>query len=167
MGVLFGALVTFYVQTWIPPVPLALEHVGIYHGAEQQGDAFVLRQERSSKAWPWARHGDDPFHYAPGDTVHCFAAIYAPTALQTKVAHRWQRYVPSRDAWVDTDRIGYEVVGGRRSGYRGVTYKQHVQPGQWRVSVETAEGRPIGRVHFEVVAADSSHRSTYTTRRYP
>lgn len=167
VAVLFGGLVTFYVQQWIPPVPLALQHVGVYHDVEQQDDAFLLRQEHSSKARFWAQNGDDPFHYAPGDTVHCFTAIYAPTALKTEVAHRWQRYEPSRDAWVDTDRIDYEVVGGRRSGYRGVTYKKHVEPGQWRVSVETASGRPIGRLHFEVEAADSSRQRTYTTHRYP
>ncbi len=167
IGLLFGGLVTFYVQQWIPPVPLALQHVGVYHDVEQRGDAFLLRQERTSRAQFWAENGDDPFHYAPDDTVHCFTAIYAPTALQTKVAHRWQRYVPSRDAWVDTDRIEYQVVGGRRSGYRGVTYKGHVFPGRWRVTVETAAGRPIGRIHFEVVAEDSSRIPTYTTNRYP
>ena len=167
IGLLFGGLVTFYVQHWIPPVPLALQHVGVYHNAKQEGDAFVLRHERSSSSGLWGPNGDDPFHYAPGDTVHCFTAIYAPTALRTRVAHHWQRYVPSRDAWVDTDRIGYQVVGGRRSGYRGVTYKEHVSPGRWRVSVETADGRPIGRVHFEVVAADSSRPPSFTTHRYP
>ncbi|PSQ90294.1 MAG: DUF2914 domain-containing protein, partial [Bacteroidetes bacterium QH_2_63_10] len=97
--VLFGGLVTFYVQQWIPPVPLALEHVGVYHDARQDGDAFLLRQEQASRARFWSRDGDDPFHYAPGDTVHCFAAIYAPTDFETDVAHRWQRYVPDRDAW--------------------------------------------------------------------
>lgn len=167
VGGLFGGLVTFYVQGWIPPVPLALQHVGVYHDVERQDESFLLRQERSSKAWLGAVHGEDPFHYAPGDTVYCFAAIYAPTALQTTVAHQWQRYVPSRDIWVDTDRIGYELVGGRRTGYRGVTFKQHVKPGLWRVSVETGQGRPIGRIQFEVVAADSSQPSTHTSRRYP
>ena len=167
IGLLFGGLVTFYVQHWIPPVPLALQHIGVYHDVDQRGDAFLLRQERTGRASFWAESGDNPFHYAPGDTVHCFTAIYAPTALQTQVAHRWQRYVPSRDAWVETDRIGYRLVGGRRSGYRGVTYKQHVSPGRWRVTVETAAGRPIGRAHFEVVAEDSSRAATYTTHRYP
>ncbi|MEF8816054.1 MAG: DUF2914 domain-containing protein [Salinibacter sp.] len=167
VGLLFGGLVTFYVQHWIPPVPLALQHVGVYHDVEQEGSAFVLWQERASPAGLWAQNGEDPFHYAPGDTVHCFTAIYAPTALQTRVAHRWQRYVPSRGAWVNTDRIGYQVVGGRDGGYRGVTYKEHVSPGRWRVSVETADGRPIGRVHFAVVKADSSDTATATPHRYP
>ncbi len=151
-----------------PARPLALEHNGVYHDVQREGDAFLLRQERPPKAWwLWAQHKDDPFRYAPGDTVHCFTAIYAPTALRMEVTHRWQRYVPFRNTWMETDRIGYQVVGGRRSGYRGVTYKQHVRPRQWRISVETTEGQLIGRVHFEVVAADSSHRPTYTTHRYP
>ncbi len=163
---LFGGLVTFYVQAWIPPVPLALRHVGVYHEVEQQDDAFLLRQERTSALRFWTQDGDDPFHYAPSDTVHCFAAIYAPTEFETRIAHRWQRYVPSREAWVDTDRIAYRVVGGRRTGYRGVTFKRHVQPGRWRVSVETAAGRPIGRIRFEVVAADTARDPTFTTHRY-
>nr|WP_272505224.1 DUF2914 domain-containing protein [Salinibacter ruber] len=126
-----------------------------------------LRQERASRAWFWTGDGDDPFHYAPTDTVHCFTAIYAPTAFQADITHRWQRYVPSRDAWVDTDRIAYQVVSGRRSGYRGVTYKQHVSPGRWRVTVETEAGRPIGRTHFTVVAEDPARTPAFTTHRYP
>jgi hypothetical protein len=166
VAALFGGLVTFYVQEWIPPVPLALQHVGVYHDVERQGDAFLLRQEKESTTQFWSRKGDTPFYYAEDDTVHCFAAIYAPTALQTRVAHRWQRYNPTRETWVETDRITYRVEGGRRNGYRGVTYKRHVPPGQWRISVETAAGRPIGRIRFEVIAADSSRTPTYSTRRY-
>lgn len=164
--VLFGGLVTFYVQGWIPPVPLALRHVGAYHDVERRDEAFLLRQERTSRVRFWAQKGDDPFYYSPADTVHCFAAIYAPTDFETRIAHRWQRYVPARDAWVNTDRIAYRVVGGRHGGYRGVTFKRHVQPGQWRVSVETAAGRPIGRIRFTVVAADTSRHPTFTTHRY-
>jgi len=166
VGLLFGGLVTFYVQGWIPPVPLAIRHAGVYHDVEQQDDVFLLQQERRSRLRFWSQNGDDPFHYAPGDTVHCFAAIYAPTEFETRVTHHWQRYVPARDAWIDTDRITYQVEGRRRKGYRGVTFKQHVRPGQWRVSVETEDGRPIGRVSFTVVAADSSREASFTTRRY-
>ena len=98
--------------------------------------------------------------------MHAFAAVFAPTALQTQVYHHWQYYDPGRDAWIDTDRIGYEVVGGRRNGYRGVTFKRHVHPGPWRVTVETPDGRPIGRIRFDVVRADSTYDPEYTTRHY-
>ena len=49
-----------------------------------------------------------------------------------------------------TDRIPIAIAGGRERGYRGYTVKQRVTPGNWRVDVETAEGRVIGRVSFRV-----------------
>lgn len=70
----------------------------------------MLRPDCSSGA----QHGVDPFHATPGNTVHRFTAIHVPMALQTEVAHRWRRYGPSRDPWVNTDRIGDQGVGGRR-----------------------------------------------------
>lgn len=114
----------------------------------------MLRYEQPPWYRPWDTD-DDPFLLAPGDTVHGFAAVFAPTDLQTTVYHRWQYYDEKRKTWVDTDRPGYRVVGGRHSGYRGVTFKRHVHPGPWRVTVETPDGRPIGRIRFDVVRADS------------
>ena len=46
--------------------------------------------------------------------------------------------------------IPIAIAGGRDKGYRGYTFKQRVMPGEWRVDVETAEGRVIGRVSFRV-----------------
>jgi hypothetical protein len=161
---LLGGMITFYVNHWIPPVPLALQEGGVYHEVQREGNAFVLRYDDP----PWYRFwqtDDDPFHYAAGDTVHCFAAVFAPTALETTVYHHWQYYDADREAWVDTDRIGYRVVGGRRRGYRGVTYKRHVRPGPWRVTVETADRRPIGRIRFDIVR-DTTADSDSATRYY-
>lgn len=162
---LLGLVVIFYVNHWIPPVPLALREGGVYHEAERDGKAFVLQYEKP----PWYsfwQNDDDPFYYTSADTVHCFAAVFAPTALRTQVYHHWQYYDPERDVWVDTDRIGYQVVGGRQKGYRGVTYKRHVHPGEWRVTVETADRRPIGRIRFQIVQADPSHNPVYRIRVY-
>jgi len=162
---LLGLVVLFYVNHWIPPVPLALREGGVYHEAEREGQTFLLRYEDPPWYRPW-QNDDDPFRYTASDTVHCFAAVFAPTALQTTVYHHWQYYDSTRASWVDTDRIGYEVVGGRRNGYRGVTFKRHVHPGQWRVTVETADRRPIGRIRFDVVRADTARAPTYRVRRY-
>lgn len=163
--VLLGVLILFYVNHWIPPVPLALQEGGVYHDVDRNGEAFVLRYETPPRYRPWTVDSD-PFYRTSGDTVHCFTAVFAPTALQTQIYHHWQYYDDTREAWVDTDRIGYRVVGGRRRGYRGVTFKQHVHPGEWRVTVETADRRPIGRIRFEVVDADSTHDPEYSTRHY-
>jgi hypothetical protein len=162
---LLGLVILFYVNHWIPPVPLAMKEGGVYHDVERENGAFVLQYEEPPWYQPW-KNDDDPFRYVPGDTVHCFAAVFAPTDLQTTIYHHWQYYNAKRDAWVDTDRIGYEVVGGRRNGYRGVTFKRHVHPGEWRVTVETVDRRPIARIRFDVVEADTSEGLHYTTRRY-
>ncbi len=162
---LLGTVILFYVNHWIPPVPLALKESGVYHDVTREEDAFVLHYEEPPWYRPWKRQ-DDPFRLAPGDTVHCFASVFAPTDFQTKVYHHWQYYNEEKGKWMDTDRIGYRVVGGRSNGYRGFTFKRHVHPGEWRVTLETTDRRPIGRVRFEVVPADSTHDPAYATRHY-
>jgi len=156
----------FYLQHWIPPVPLALRHGGMYRAVEVEQDAYALRYAKA----PWYAFWEDPdeevFEYAPGDEVHCFAAVFAPTELETNVYHRWQKYDPKTERWVSTDRIGYNVEGGRDNGYRGSTFKKNVQPGEWRVTIETEDERPIGRVNFEIVPADTSADREYGTRLY-
>jgi len=78
---------------------------------------------------------------------------------------RWLDRTPSyRLVWRLYHR--HEQLGPPLLFLGGVTFKQHVRPGQWRVSVETEDGRPIGRVSFTVVAADSSREASFTTRRY-
>jgi len=162
---LLGTVVLFYVNHWIPPVPLALQGSGVYHDVTRSEDAFVLHHEEPPWYRPWKQQ-DDPFHLAPGDTVHCFASVFAPTDLQTTIYHHWQYYDEKEDEWIDTDRIGYQVVGGRRNGYRGFTFKRHVHPGEWRVTLETPDRRPIGRVRFDITSADSTHDPNYATRYY-
>ncbi len=157
VAALFGLMNLFYVQNWIPPVPLALRDGGVYHHVRREGDAFLLRYEKP----PWYRFwvdSDQPFRYAEGDTVHCFTAIFAPTRLRTEVYHAWAYFDPERKVWVETDRIGYELVGGRDNGYRGVTRKRFVTPGPWRVEVITGDGRVLGRIRFDIVPATDRER---------
>jgi hypothetical protein len=47
-----------------------------------------------------------------------------------------------------TDRIPISITGGREKGYRWYTTKRRVQPGEWRVNVETEDGRVLGRITF-------------------
>lgn len=162
---LFALVILFYVNHWIPPVPLALRDGGVYHDVQREDQAFVLKYEPPPWYRPWT-DDEAPFYYAPGDTVYCFAAVFAPTTIRTDIYHRWQYYDYQRDEWVDTDRIGYEMIGGRENGYRGVTFKTQMRPGEWRVTVETADRRPIGRIRFDLVPVDSSRTPTFVTRRY-
>ena len=148
---LFGLMNLFYVQNIIPPVPLAMRYGGVFHHVHQEGNAYVLRYEEPEWYQLWI-NSDERFHYAPGDTVYCFVAIFAPTALKKKIYHEWSYYDEKQESWIVTDRLGYQVVGLHNRGYRGYTYKQNIHPGRWRVDVETASGRIIGRIPFHVEA---------------
>jgi hypothetical protein len=153
-AVLFGLLNLFYLEDWIPPVPLALRHGGVYHQVSRVNGAYQLRGEQPEWYAFW-EHSDDVFHRAEGEPVYCFAAVFAPTELKKRIFHEWNYYDAAKEAWVTTDRIGYEVVGGRFNGYRGYTFKHNVQPGAWRIDVETETRRTIGRIYFDVVPEES------------
>ncbi|MNT64341.1 hypothetical protein D3C72_2022330 [compost metagenome] len=43
------------------------------------------------------------------------------------------------------------ITGGRKNGYRGFSTKANYTAGEWRISVETTDGREIGRIYFEVI----------------
>ena len=150
-----AVLIAFYFLNWIPPVPLSLKLGGIYHQVEKVDGLYHLTFEKP--AWYQVmKRSDNPFH---GDgPAYCFTAVFAPVDLKTIIYHRWQyrMVMPGRSSKGDfstTDRIPIRISGGREGGYRGYTIKQHVPPGEWRVDVETEDGRVIGRVRFRVEGA--------------
>jgi len=149
---LVGALVVFYFLNWIPPVPLSLSFGGMFHKVVRAGDAYELTFERPPWFHFWKR-SDDPFRGL--ERAHCFTAIFAPVDLHAHIYHHWQHRQGeggTAGRFVTTDRIRVTIVGGRKGGYRAFTAKQLVAPGDWRVDVETAAGRIIGRVSFQVEA---------------
>ena len=144
---LFLFLNLLYFLNWIPPVPLSLKQGGIYHHVKKEGDFYKLQFEKGSW-YEFFKDSDGTFHFSPGDTVFCFASVFAPTKLEKKIYFRWQFYNERKEEWQTTDRRNYRITGGRESGYRGYTYKRNLQPGDWRVDVETGEGALLGRISF-------------------
>lgn len=151
LAAIFAMLLFLYFQNWIPPVPLALKEGGIYRSVRRVGDKYEVSYSRP-RGWQFWRTDESRFAYSPGDTVYCFAAVFAPTALSERIAHHWQRQIPG-SGWVTTDALEYDIVGGRDGGYRGYTFKKNITPGHWRIEVKTADGRLLGRIPFEVVPA--------------
>lgn len=141
-----GVLVGFYFLNWIPPVPLSLKFGGTYHQVAKADGQYRLSYEKGAWYQFWKR-SDDPFRGS--GPAYCFTAVFAPVDLRTTVYHRWQYRAPGGD-FTTTDRIGMTIAGGREGGYRGSTAKQRLAAGDWRVDVETADGRIIGRVSFQV-----------------
>ena len=144
----------FYFLNWIPPVPLSLKAGGIYHHVHKTDNYYLARFEQGRWYQPF-KSSDNSYHYAPGDTVYCFASVFAPARLNKQIVHRWQFYDRKKGTWQTTDHQRYRISGGRDGGYRGYTYKRHLQPGEWRVDVETADGSLLGRIPFEIIRLDS------------
>jgi hypothetical protein len=150
--ILFNLL---YFTNMIPPVPLSLKEAGIFHHVQRVDEYYIAKFEKGKWYQPF-KTSDSEFHFRTGDAVYCFAAVFAPTNLNTRIYHRWQLYSEKADAWQTTDRTAYQINGGRDGGYRGFTNKRNVQPGLWRVDVETEMEQLLGRVSFEVIATQDS-----------
>jgi hypothetical protein len=159
---LFLILNAFYLKNWIPPVPLSLKYGGIFHQVAREGDTYALTLRKPHWYSFWVR-SDDPFLYEEGDRVYCFTAIFAPLELRKAVYHHWQKYDPDKKEWATTDRLEFEITGGREKGYRGYTYKSHTSPGRWRVEVKTADELLLGRVDFVIRPAPEGSRARFKT----
>lgn len=143
---LIGLLVGFYFLNWIPPVPLSMKFGGIYHEVKKIGDRFELSFE---KQWYQAWKRSDSI-FPANEPVYCFTAVFAPVALDTTIYHHWYFRPKSDKPFTHADRIPIKIAGGREGGYRAYTFKQRLDPGDWRVDVETEDGRMIGRVSVRV-----------------
>ena len=155
VGVLALFLV-FYMVGWIPPVPLSVQNMGVYHSVEKAGGDYILTHEKPW--WKFWKTGDQNFRAEPGDKIHFFAQIYSPARFTDSVVLHWY-YKDPRQGWLSTDRIPMHIAGGRKNGYRGYATKQNYSDGEYRISVETTDGREIGRIYFDVTKATENDPS--------
>lgn len=144
---------------WIPPVPLSMKDGGIYHFVKKNPSegTYTVKYYRDwfLKFWD---NSDNVYHWASGDTVFCYASIFAPIDWEATVYYQWRKYDPGQEKWNDRDRLSYAISGGRKGGYRGFTYKRNIDEGEWRVDIETEYGQVLGRIEFDVVASEAADR---------
>jgi hypothetical protein len=127
--VLIGLLVGFYFMNWIPPVPLSMKFGGMYHEVKKASDRFELSYGRKwYEVW---KRSDSVF--PANEPIYCFTAVFAPVALNTTVYHHWYFRPNDSKPFTHAD-----------------TFKQRLDPGDWRVDVETEDGRIVGRVSVAV-----------------
>lgn len=142
---------TLYFAKVLPPVPLSVKHIGIYHDVQRADGDYRLGLMKPE--WKFWESGDQSFSARPGDKIFCFIQVFSPSRFHDQLFVRWA-YYDAKAGWTHADAIPLGVVGGREEGFRGFTSKANYSPGDWRVSVETSDGREIGRISL-TVAADS------------
>ncbi|OJH40832.1 DUF2914 domain-containing protein [Cystobacter ferrugineus] len=167
-----AVLLGLYALKAIPPVPLSLLSSGIYHDVQvvkgPRGRDYRLLHE--GDGWkPWAR-GDQDFRARPGDRVYFFASVFAPTSFKpqypgdkgTRLRLRWE-YDDPKKGWTEFHTYDglYLGQGGRDRGFRTFAYLTAPRPGDWRVSLETEDGREVGRLSFTVTPDTSTQEREF------
>ncbi|WNG38952.1 DUF2914 domain-containing protein [Archangium violaceum] len=160
-------LLGLYLLKAIPPVPLSMLASGIYHGVEvvkgPRGKDYRLLHERSE--WKLWERGDQDFRARPGDRVYFFASVFAPASFKpqragdrgTRLVIRWY-YDDPETGWTEFHAYDdlYLEQGGRERGFRTFAYVTNPKSGDWRVAMETEDGREIGRLSFTVTPDTST-----------
>lgn len=159
---LIGMLVGFYFLNWIPPVPLSLKFGGMYHEINRTGDQFALSFERQ---WYQVWKRSDTI-YPSNKPIYCFTAVFAPVDLNTTIYHHWYFRPNSDRPFTHADKIPIKISGGREGGYRAYSFKQGLDPGDWRVDIEASDGRIVGRVSVTVEAQTEAADPTLATVSY-
>jgi hypothetical protein len=154
-GMVLIVFLSLYLVRLIPPVPLSIPYIGVYHNVERSGDVFRLSHERPF--WRIWDNGDQKFLAQPGDRIYVFFRIFSPARFSDEVLMRWY-WKNNSGAWKLHDSIPIKILGGRQQGFRGYGMKSNFQAGDWKLQVETTDEREIGRVYFEVTMVPEAPR---------
>jgi len=146
-GLVLVVFLSLYLVRLIPPVPLSLHFIGVYHNVERNEDVYKLSHERPF--WRIWDNGDQKFLAQPGDRIFVYFRLFSPARFSDQVLMRWY-WKDAAGSWKLQDSIPIRIVGGRENGFRGYGTKNNYQPGDWKLQVETTDEREIGRVYFEV-----------------
>ncbi len=150
-----------YFARAIPPVPLSVSFIGIYHDVQKQEDQYLLTY--TDTAWEFLHNGDQEFKARSGDKLYCFARIFSPTRFQDRLMVRWL-YKDAKRRWLSSDTIPMPITGGREEGFRGYTVKSNYWPGDWRCQIETSDGQEIGRITFHVSKDEGTEERAVRTK---
>jgi hypothetical protein len=150
--VAFGFAALYFLKV-IPPVPLSLSEIGVYHDVSREGDHFVLSETRPR--WRFWERGDQTFLARPDDKIFCYVQVFSPARFRERLQLRWLRRDPAA-GWEEADAIPLDTAGGREGGWRGFAVKGRWTPGRWRVRVETSDARELGRLDLNVVPDETT-----------
>ncbi|HLS11991.1 MAG TPA: DUF2914 domain-containing protein [Flavobacteriaceae bacterium] len=148
--IIYATIHVFYFTNLIPPVPLALQSGMVAHNVKKENNSYIVTYEQDDWYIFWRDHRIKYIH-KPEERVYIFISIFAPTAIKKSIYHRWKWYNENAKKWEITDKISYEITGGRDDGFRGYTFKDNVKPGLWKVDVITEEGLILGIIDFEII----------------
>ncbi len=152
---IFVSFNILYFLNIIPPVPLSLQEVGVYHLVEKtnKGSYRVLYEE--PRWFDFFNDTSKVFNKQLNESTYCFSSVFAPVKLSTDINHKWEYYDNIESKWKLSSVINFPMEGGREEGYRGYSKKSSLRAGLWRCSIETTSGTLIGRITFTVMNSNT------------
>ena len=145
---LYLGLTGLYFFNLIPPIPLSLTELDIVQSVYRDNDG---NYRISDEQQPWYRQL--PFVreelHPTSSSIACFARVYAPTRLHTRIYHRWE-FKDENGKWQQAFRFGYPITGENKGGYRGYTILDAFSDGIWRCGVENERGQVLGRTTVKI-----------------
>lgn len=153
VGAIALCFAVLYFLNVIPPVPLSLKVVGVYHSvAPDAAGNYILAYEAPEWFVFW-RDTSSTFTRQPGQDAYCFSSIYAPADFGTTIFHDWYYYSTATSRWEEQFRVSLAINPVRAGGHRAWSKMPSPRRGDWRCDVETAQGALIGRISFTVVSS--------------
>ncbi len=153
-------IIVLYFSNALPPVPISLKHIGVYHALKKSNGQYTLYFDRSW--WRFWESGAQTFIAQPGDRIYIFSQITSPTQFKERINIKWMLY-NEKSGWTNQDNIPMTILGGRNQGFRGYVYKNQYVPGLWKVIVETSDKREIGRITFTVLTTNKNVKRDFKT----
>jgi hypothetical protein len=146
-------LLVLYFAEAVPPVPLSVKHLGIYHSVDvektEKGRHYRLHF-LPAPAWKFWTRTRNALVTGPGDKAWAFVRIFAPTRFQDRVTFAWDYDDPAK-GWTPWGKpFSTTLSGGNEEGFRTFAYTTPSRSGTYRVRVLTADDREIGRETFEI-----------------
>jgi hypothetical protein len=137
LGLMFTTLGAYLSRAMIPPVPLSLSTAGVGPRVMPDGELEVAATR---------------LHVSAFEELHAVTDVTVPVGRREGLVHVWRH-----DGRVLARTEAAQTSAEGRSGRVRLssTVERHELPdppvGGWSVTIETPDGRPVGRVSFEVL----------------
>jgi hypothetical protein len=158
MVIAFFALM--YIFKILPPLPMHLSYVGVFHKVEKQYPQYHLYHE--NPWWRFWQEADEDFKAREGDSVSVFFKVFSPGGFSGKVWVEWYHYNERSGDWQRTDRVPVAIKGGRGAGYRGYITKENYVPGDWEVIIKTDSDLILGTKYFTIFKDNETGERQFT-----
>jgi len=145
---IFCAMNVLYFTNIIPPIPLSLREAGLYHSLKISNGSYTMLTE--PETFLGVILPGQTVHVKPADKIYFYTSIFAPTHVDVEIFDHWQYYDAQKKNWVTQSVLSFPIIGGRKEGYKGYSFRSNLAAGDWRIFVKNKRGQVLGRMNFAV-----------------